>query len=261
VDWLSLVGGVRYTDYASQVEKVNPRAAAIIQASDNTTVKLLYGSAFRAPNNYELNYKSESQGFVSNPSLEAESLTSYELSVEQMLNKHHSINISVYRFSLDKLINSELIQTEAGQVSRFGNTQGAESQGVELRYNGVFNNGTRVVFSGDYVDAVDSDTDVYLTNSPHTSLFAGLYLPVYDQKVFISPQLRYVGKLYSTLGQQIDDSSIWNLIATSDNLIKDTRISIGVYNLLDETYYNSGSYLDLIPQMGRTALVQFSWTL
>ncbi|MGH7803957.1 MAG: TonB-dependent receptor plug domain-containing protein, partial [Candidatus Binatia bacterium] len=53
---LRLVGGARFDRSYEGVEQTSPRAALIWAATKTTTVKLLYGEAFRAPNLYEQYY-------------------------------------------------------------------------------------------------------------------------------------------------------------------------------------------------------------
>ena len=48
-----LNAGVRYDHYSTFGGTTNPRAAQIYRAADKTTLKLLYGNAFSAPDVYE----------------------------------------------------------------------------------------------------------------------------------------------------------------------------------------------------------------
>ena len=52
--WLIVNGGLRYDGY-EQFNRVTPRAALIFLPSATQSFKYLFGSAFRAPNAYELN--------------------------------------------------------------------------------------------------------------------------------------------------------------------------------------------------------------
>ena len=52
--WLIVNAGLRYDGY-EEFQRVTPRAALIVLPSSTQSVKYLYGSAFRAPNAYELN--------------------------------------------------------------------------------------------------------------------------------------------------------------------------------------------------------------
>ncbi len=52
--WFIVNAGLRYDGYEEFV-RVTPRAALIVLPSSTQSLKYLYGSAFRAPNEYELN--------------------------------------------------------------------------------------------------------------------------------------------------------------------------------------------------------------
>ena len=69
--------GVRYDHYDSFGGTVNPRVALIYNLKQ-TSVKLLYGEAFRAPNTFEQFYTS-SVDFKPNPHLKPETIKTYEL--------------------------------------------------------------------------------------------------------------------------------------------------------------------------------------
>ena len=60
---------------------------------ETTDVKLLYGTAFRAPNTYEL-YYAAGENYKANPDLDPERIATYEAILEQRLG-------SVWRFSVD----------------------------------------------------------------------------------------------------------------------------------------------------------------
>lgn len=54
MDNLILNQGVRHDHFSTVGGTTNPRLAVIWSPYDETTVKLLYGAPFRAPNPYEL---------------------------------------------------------------------------------------------------------------------------------------------------------------------------------------------------------------
>jgi len=53
---LLLSAGVRFDHYSTFGGTLNPRAGLIYSPGENTTVKVLYGQAFRAPDDFELYY-------------------------------------------------------------------------------------------------------------------------------------------------------------------------------------------------------------
>ena len=71
---LGITAGVRYDHYDTFGESVNPRLAVVYGLAEATTLKLLYGEAFRAPNANEFYY--EEEGAVKlNPDLQPEEIS------------------------------------------------------------------------------------------------------------------------------------------------------------------------------------------
>jgi len=65
--------GLRYDRNSTNGGTFNPRLALIYKLAPPTTVKMLYGTAFRAPSAYELYYQLlDSGGQKANPNLQAE---------------------------------------------------------------------------------------------------------------------------------------------------------------------------------------------
>lgn len=71
---LQLTLGVRTDFYSGTGASTNPRAALVYSKSKNTSFKLLYGEAFRAPNRFQT-----SDIFLGNPSLKSEKIATSEL--------------------------------------------------------------------------------------------------------------------------------------------------------------------------------------
>ena len=71
---LTLNAGLRYDNLYSLGTTTNPRAALIYSPDPDTAVKLLYGTAFRAPNAYELYYNSPAIGFKQASSIAPEKI-------------------------------------------------------------------------------------------------------------------------------------------------------------------------------------------
>ena len=77
--------GARYDKYSDFGETFNPRVALVYQALESTSLKLLYGSAFRAPMYNELYYSSITGEVAGNPNLEPESVDTYEAILVQKI--------------------------------------------------------------------------------------------------------------------------------------------------------------------------------
>ncbi|MGH6693381.1 MAG: TonB-dependent receptor plug domain-containing protein, partial [Gammaproteobacteria bacterium] len=84
---LTLVAGLRYDRYYNRIEEASPRVAALWDARPGTTVKLLWGRAFRPPNLFEQYYAYGGSGLrsLANPGLDPERITTWEAVLEQRL--------------------------------------------------------------------------------------------------------------------------------------------------------------------------------
>src|ERR1051326_8966427 len=107
----------------------NPRAALIYNPFDESALKLIYGTAFRAPNFFEL------RNPVDAPNIKPEKVTTYELVYEQGIAKHLRSSIAGFYNEAD-----DLIVFEGGH---YQNISGADGEGVELALEGSGANGIR----------------------------------------------------------------------------------------------------------------------
>jgi iron complex outermembrane receptor protein len=76
-----LYAGVRYDWTSTFGGTTNPRIAAVITPIENGTLKLLYGTAFRAPTVYELYYEAL-PSILSNPILQPERIQFFDMKTE-----------------------------------------------------------------------------------------------------------------------------------------------------------------------------------
>jgi iron complex outermembrane receptor protein len=100
--WLILNAGLRYYGY-EQFSRLTPRTAVIVMPSPNQSFKYLFGSAFRAPNAYELNVHYFGLGH-----LRPESINTHELVWERYTNDWLRTSVSTYWYQADSLITLEL---------------------------------------------------------------------------------------------------------------------------------------------------------
>ena len=98
--WFIVNAGLRYDRY-QQFVKVTPRAALIFLPSATQSFKYLYGNAFRAPNEYELNafYFGDRVN-----TLRPESIDTHELVWERYINDRLRTSVSTYWYKADRLI-------------------------------------------------------------------------------------------------------------------------------------------------------------
>lgn len=122
--WLTFVGA-RYDDYSVGGNSFNPRLALIYRPLPNHALKLLYGTAYRAPTHNELfSDDPVSQG---NPALAPETVATSEL-VYQWQGVDLNVALSYFHNRLQDLIQTE---QQAGGGARFINSRTRRMQGLE----------------------------------------------------------------------------------------------------------------------------------
>lgn len=163
----SLVGGVRYDASSVSENSFSPRAAALVRPAPGTTLKLLYGQAFRAPSVYEA---SASSGLLRNPGLKAERSRTLELVWQQHLAPGVLLSSSLFQYRMRQLI--DLTLDSASGLYQYRNVATAKSAGLETGLDARLGNNFSGFASYTYQRTVDQD-QVRLTNSPAHLLKAG----------------------------------------------------------------------------------------
>jgi outer membrane receptor for ferrienterochelin and colicins len=130
---LLLNAGVRVDHYSTFGESVNPRLGLIWQPWTETTLKALYGEAFRAPNAYELYYSYPGQA-KANPELKPETIRTYELVWEQSLPGPLRFTAAGYFYQVRSLISQ--VTDPADNLLVYLNAQLVQARGVELGLEG-----------------------------------------------------------------------------------------------------------------------------
>jgi iron complex outermembrane receptor protein len=125
---LSLTLGFRSDVYSSDEDSVTPRAAIVYRASAATTVKALYGEAFRVPTRFERFYADEAV-FKTNPILASEGVAAAELVWEQRIGSELLGIVSAYRYKMEDLIDEALDPDD--ELRYFDNISEVDAMGLE----------------------------------------------------------------------------------------------------------------------------------
>ena len=252
---LHLNAGVRYDQYGEADPTANPRVALIYHPFTRSTVKAIYGTAFRAPNFYER--------FIAagNP-LVPETITSYELAYEQQFGEHLRSTVAGFYNQID-----DLLRLPKDFVLR--NAGGAETLGAEFELEARWASDLRARASytiqdttdkgggGDVATAVSARVD-----SPQHLAKLHLSVPLVEKKVFASAEFLYASERLTRFGTKADAFGIVNLTLFSQELLKGLDLSVGVYNLFDSEYSDPATPFhrqDLLERDGRTFRVKATY--
>jgi outer membrane receptor for ferrienterochelin and colicins len=236
-DKVLLSAGVRYDNYNS-FDSANPRASIIFQPTASSTLKLVYGEAYRAPNIYERYYNDGGNTALANPSLKPEKIRTYEAIWEQYFAANYNSSISGYYSRINNLISQILDPVSSLQI--FRNFEKVDAKGIELALQGKWDDGLQGKVSYTWQETTFVDTGELLHNSPRHLAKVNVSIPFYNQKLFISPELQYTSPRHTIAGNRTKDPVLVNLTVYSRDLIKGFDASVSVYNIFDSSYADPG---------------------
>lgn len=255
---VSLSAGLRYDHYSSFGGTTNPRLGLIYHLFQPTTLKLLYGTAFRAPEPFEV-----TPGFgpfyEDNLTLKPETIRSIEGIVEQSLGQHFTLSASVFRNSINNLITLETDASNGQAV--YENSDKARALGTEIELDGNWATGVKGAASYSYTNTQDPATHQILSNSPQHLAKLNLTMPVVQQRVFASLDAQYTSPRQSLAGTTVSGFSIFNVTLLGHTLGKHLDLSASVYNILDKKYFDPGGPQDVqdaIQQDGRNFRIKIT---
>ena len=249
---LILNAGLRFDHYEQFGGEANPRLALIYAPTDRATVKLIYGEAFRAPNNYELYYTAAGLGLTANPNLKPETIRTYELSYEQRLFDNYRLTLSGFYNKINDMVRVVADPSDP-TLDTFDNISFASVRGAEAELEAKWRNGFSGQISYSYQYSKDDQTGQRLVNSPLHMAKANLVLPLLGDQLMSGIELQYLGSRRTLAGNRADDQLITNLTLFSQKWIKGLECSLSLYNLFDQRYDDPASSdhaMDTIRQDG-----------
>lgn len=245
--------GLRWDRHARSGAAVSPRLALIWRAGPGTTLKALYGTAYREPNNYELYYAFPGAGGQSaNPDLQRERIHSSELALVRQLRQNERVTVSVFENHVSGLI-SQTADAATGMTS-FGNATGARARGVEIEYERRWRSATlRTSYSWQKLSQEGAGSGA--VNSPaHLAKF-NLATPLGQSAWRSGVEAQYVGPR-DTLQARTGGYWLANLNLLSLRLTPHTDVALGLYNVFNRRYADpapAAHRQDCIAQDGRSA--------
>lgn len=259
-DDLLLNAGVRYDRHSASGDAFNPRLALIYKATPATTVKALYGSAFRAPNAFEQYYQIDAVGGQkANPDLKAERIRTRELVLEHQIAPDCRIGASMFHNTVSDLITQMLDPADGLLV--YQNIDKALAQGVELTFEKVWSGGAKLRAGASWQRTEDAASGALLANSPQRLAKLNLSLPLLRGAWRAGLEAQYVGPR-TTLQSRIGGYWLANATLFSARLAPGLELSAGLYNLFDHRYADPGGeehVQDALQQDGRSVRLKLTY--
>ncbi len=259
---LILNAGIRYDHFGTFGDTTNPRLGLIYKPFDRSIFKLLYGQAFRAPNEYELYYNDGGLSSKGNPDLRPERIKTYEFVYEQYVGEHLRSSMSVFHYKIKNLISQTL--DPADNLLVFRNIEDVDTNGFELELEGKWAGGVQARGSYSYQDTENVATHEMLTNSPRHLVKVNLIVPMIQEKLFAGVEEQYTSRRRTANDNFAADFFVTNITLFGQNLVKGLELSASIYNLFDKKYGDPGAGMpqhlqDIIQQDGRGYRVKLTY--
>jgi iron complex outermembrane receptor protein len=231
--WLLINAGLRQDHYPSFGDSLNPRLALIIQPQERSSLKLIYGTAFRAPNAYELYYD---DGYSSKKPLhlEPEKITTYEAILEQRLFSDYRLTIAGFTYQIDNLIRQ--VTDPVTDLAIFENLDKVTANGFELELEGVWDSGLRGNVSYSFQEVTDNLTGDTLVNSPQHIGKLNLILPIFHNSWFLGSGIQYLSPRKTLGGSETDAVWLADMTLLGRNIYRGLDLSLSGYNLFNQKY-------------------------
>jgi outer membrane receptor for ferrienterochelin and colicins len=233
---LFISAGVRRDQYSTFGGSTNPRFAAVYSPEPKTTMKLLYGHAFRAPNLYELYYE-DTISSKANPKLQPENIRTTELVIEKIISKKCRISASAYHYAIDNLI----IQSTdpADGLAFFHNSVdylNANGIEFEIENKNIYRIDSRFSYAlqrGTTPTGADA-----MVNSPRHLAQINLYMPFYQNKIGAAGEIRYMSPRKTLADSKIEGFLLTNVTLLHTRLFWNLGLSATIYNLFNKRYWD-----------------------
>jgi len=254
---LILSAGVRYDHYSQFGGTTNPRLGLIYHVAHPTTLKLLYGTAFRAPEPFEVT--PDFSSFDNNFGLRPEKIRNVEGVVEQALGERVTLTGDVFHSWIEDLITVGSNPADGNEI--YLNSERVNATGAEFEINGRLADGIQGTASYSYTVAQQPSPPQTLPNSPRHLGKLNVSVPVIRQRLFASADAQYTSSVQTLAGNTVSGFGVFNATALGHAFGRHLDLSASVYNLLDKKYFNPGrpeDPEDAIRQDGRTFRVKMT---
>lgn len=231
-DW-ELTAGLRYDHYNDFGETWNPRAALVWSARHDTTIKLLYGQAFRAPSYVEFRNRNNPVA-VGNDELDPEEMETFELAVDYRPVGNLRIGANIFYYEWDDIIRTV---PSVGSTLLHENTGKQEGRGFELEIEWEPINSLSLMANYAFQDSEDDATNEDAGNAPHHQVYARAdweFLPNW----YITPAVNFIVDRDRTPGDsrdELDDYAVFDLNLRSKPFSDKWEFTAGVRNLFNSS--------------------------
>ncbi len=262
----NLTLGGRYDNYSDFGGTFNPRIGLTWQVTQDATLKLLHGQAFRAPNSREL-FDRNNTNTKGNPDLKPEKIKTTEASLNYRITPGIGAGATYFYNDITNHI-VEWPNPTGETVYVFENKDGSEIQGVELELKAALGRDSYLWGNYSYQHGEDKDTGDRLPDIPSQKLTAGLNVGLWK---YLNANIYLIAEndFPRAEGDSRDNVPGYytvNLTLIAKEFFQTLEVRGSVYNLLNKGYKFSSEGWSLTnpsspdhPQPGRAYLAEVSY--
>lgn len=229
----AIIFGLRDDYYTAFGNYLTPRFGSIFKFPANTTLKLLYGQAYRVPNIFE-NFHYETDYLKQNSDLGLEKIITYEAVIEKTHNENFFSILSIYDNDLQGII--ELFFDTRDSLHIYQNSSNYESYGVEYELN-VHYKKINSYFSINLQKTYNANTKKLFVNSPALNIKGG-FIYSCEQYLNMAADFFYETERKTYIRGDTAPIFIMNLNLASKYFFERYSLSFGIKNLFDREYYH-----------------------
>lgn len=258
---MRLTLGIRYDDYSDFGSSTNPRLGLVYQASNDITLKLFAGSAFKSPPIDQL-YSQNNPVGLGNSNLSPETVDTLEagISVEHFLDLDAVLSMNLFDYHARDLIHFVFQPQRRGNVAQ--NIGEQKGQGTELNIKYKPQRNMTVDISYSYL-SVEDQLGQAIADVPKHQFYLGLNWQPSDNWQWNIDARRVADQKRSAsdLRPPLTDYTLINSKLTRHDIIPGLTAAIAIRNLFDKKVKDAsnGSIADDYPQPGRQLMVELSY--
>jgi len=238
---VSVILGLSANQYSGEKIHLSPRLALIYKPAGTSSLKYLYGEAFRFPNVYEKYFIALVDNFIKSVSLNPEKIQTHELSFEKTMGNFYGI-VSLYRNQVVDLIDTQLNPDSSLQ---FKNVSNVNTYGISLGLSVEVHKNFKAYINYAWQESRDANKKA-ISNSPAHIFNIGSSINIL-RNLSVAPVLHY-----ESARKTVYDTYTLPFILTDVNInsfFYDEKIglSLKINNLFNVSYYFPGGYEHVQP--------------
>ncbi len=248
--------GVRYDNFTRFGGTTNPRVGLVWRFTEDAYLKLLFATAFRAPNFREM-FLQNNPLLEGNSNLDPEKINTYEFQVGKNFTKYISGSMNFFYNRTRDII---VLKPQPGStILKYQNSGGTRVAGVEMEIKADFGYDNYAYANYTYQDAKDTDDRDRLLDIPEHKANFGVNIGV-TKYINANIHTFVSGRRPREIGGTRDDLPSYALVNCTligKNFMDNFEIRGSVQNLFDKDYADpSGLVPSNHPQPGRSFMVE-----